>query len=100
MEIGIKSQTIMFVAKTLERLFGDDVPVEISATANGAALTAGYGSSAVTLPLATARVIEVGEVVAKVGRLICAVSAVPRREIATSPPPTIPARSSQEGGAK
>ena len=82
MEIEIKSQTIMFVAKIFERLFGDDVPVEISATANGAALTAGSGSSAATLPLATARVIEVGEVVAEVGSLIRAVSAFPRREIA------------------
>ena len=82
MEIEIKSQTIMFVAKILERLFGDDVPVEISATANGAALTAGYGSSAATLPLATARVIEVGKVVAEVGSLIRAFSAFPRREIA------------------
>lgn len=81
MEIEIKSQTIMFVAKILERLFGDNVPVEISATANGAALTAGSGSSAATLPLATARVIEVGEVVAEVGSLIRAVSAFPRREI-------------------
>ena len=82
MEIEIKSQTIMFVAKILERLTGDDVPVEISATVNGAALTAGYGSSAATLPLATARVIEVGEVVAEVGSLIRAASAFPRREIA------------------
>ena len=82
MEIEIKSQTIMFVAKIFERLFGDDVPVEISATANGAALTAGSGTSAATLPLATARVIEVGEVVAEVGSLIRAVSAFPRREIA------------------
>ena len=82
MEIEIKSRTIMFVAKILERLFGDDVPVEISATANGAALTAGSGTSAATLPLATARVIEVGEVVAEVGSLIRAVSAFPRREIA------------------
>ena len=82
MEIEIKSQTIMFVAKIFERLFGDDVPVEISATANGAALTVGSGSSAATLPLATARVIEVGEVVAEVGSLIRAVSAFPRREIA------------------
>lgn len=82
MEIEIKSQTIMFVAKILERLFGDNVPVEISATANGAALTAGSGSSAATLPLATARVIEVGEVVAEVGSLIRAVSGFPRREIA------------------
>ena len=82
MEIEIKSQTIMFVAKILERLFGDDVPVEISATANSAALTAGSGTSAATLPLATARVIEVGEVVAEVGSLIRAVSAFPRREIA------------------
>ena len=81
MEIEIKSQTIMFVAKIFKRLFGDDVPVEISATANGAALTAGSGSSAATLPLATARVIEVGEVVAEVGSLIRAVSAFPRREI-------------------
>ena len=81
MEIEIKSQTIMFVAKILERLFGDNVPVEISATANGAALTAGSGSSAATLPLATARVLEVGEVVAEVGSLIRAVSAFPRREI-------------------
>ena len=32
MEIEIKSQTIVFVAKIFERLFGDDVPVEISAT--------------------------------------------------------------------
>lgn len=70
MEIEIKSQTIMFVAKIFERLFGDDVPVEISATANGAALTAGSGTSAAPLPLATARVIEVGEVVAEVGSLI------------------------------
>lgn len=84
MEIEIKSQTIMFVAKIFERLFGDDVPVEISATANGAALTAGCGSGAATLPLATARVIEVGEVVAEVGSLIRAVSAFPRREIAIS----------------
>lgn len=82
MEIEIKSQTIVFVAKIFERLFGDDVPVEISATANGAALTAGSGTSAATLPLATARVIEVGEVVAEVGSLIRAVSAFPRREIA------------------
>lgn len=82
MEIEIKSQTIMFAAKILERLFGDNVPVEISATANGAALTAGSGSSAATLPLATARVIEVCEVVAEVGSLIRAVSAFPRREIA------------------
>jgi len=82
MEIEIKSQTIMFVAKIFERLFGDDVPVEISATANGAALTAGSGTSAATLPLATARVIEVGEVVAEVGSLLRAVSAFPRREIA------------------
>ena len=82
MEIEIKSQTIMFVAKIFERLFGDDVPVEISATANGAALTAGSGSSAATLPLATARVIEVGEVVAEVGSLIRAVSVFPSREIA------------------
>lgn len=82
MEIEIESQTIMFVAKILERLFGDNVPVEISATANGAALTAGSGSGAATLPLATARVIEVGEVVAEVGSLIRAVSAFPRREIA------------------
>ena len=82
MEIEIKSQTIVFVAMILERLFGDDVPVEISATANGAALTAGSGTSAATLPLATARVIEVGEVVAEVGSLIRAVSAFPRREIA------------------
>ena len=81
MEIEIKSQTIMFAAKIFERLFGDDVPVEISATANGAALTAGSGTSAATLPLATARVIEVGEVVAEVGSLIRAVSAFPRREI-------------------
>lgn len=82
MEIEIKSQTIMFVAKIFERLFGDDVPVEISVTANGAALTAGSGTSAATLPLATARVIEVGEVVAEVGSLIRAVSAFSRREIA------------------
>ena len=81
MEIEIKSQTIMFVAKIFERLFGDDVPVEISATVNGAALTAGVGSSAATLSLATASVIEVGEVVAEVGSLIRAVSAFPRREI-------------------
>ena len=82
MEIEIKSQTIVLVAMILERLFGDYVPVEISATANGAALTAGSGTSAATLPLATARVIEVGEVVAEVGSLIRAVSAFPRREIA------------------
>ena len=82
MEIEIKSRTIEFAAKILERLFGDDVPVEISATANGAALTAGSGTSAATLPLATARVIEVGEVVAQIGDFIRAVSAFPRREIA------------------
>ena len=82
MEIEIKSRTIEFAAKILERLFGDDVPVEISATVNGAALTAGVGSSAATLPLATARVIEVGEVVAQIGDFIRAVSAFPRREIA------------------
>ena len=84
MEIEIKSRTIEFAAKILERLFGDNVPVEISATANGAALTAGSGSSAATLPLATARVIEVGEVVAEVGSFIRAVSAFPRCEIAIS----------------
>ena len=82
MEIEIKSQTIMFVAKILERLFGDDVPVEISATANGAALTAGSGSGAASLPLANARVIEVGEVVAQIGDFIRAVSVFPRRDIA------------------
>ena len=84
MEIEIKSRTIEFAAKILERLFGDDVPVEISATVNGAALTAGVGPSAATLPLATARVIEVGEVVAQIGDFIRAVSAFPRCEIAVA----------------
>ena len=84
MEIEIKSRTIEFAAKILERLFGDDVPVEISATVNGAALTAGVGSSAASLPLANARVIEVGEVVAQIGDFIRAVSVFPRRDIAVA----------------
>lgn len=84
MEIEIKSQTIMLAAKILERLFGDDVPVEISATVNGAALTAGVGSSAASLPLANARVIEVGEVGAQIGDFIRAVSVFPRRDIAVA----------------
>lgn len=84
MEIEIKSRTIEFAAKILEQLFGDDVPVEISATVNGAALAAGVGSSAASLPLANARVIEVGEVVAQIGDFIRAVSVFPRRDIAVA----------------
>ena len=86
MEIEIKSRTIEFAAKILEDIFSEDAPnlaVEISAhKEKGVTLSAGYAGCCVTLPLATARVIEPGVGVANLGGLLAAFLALPHSEIA------------------
>ena len=88
MEIEIKSRTIEFAAKLLEDIFSEDAPnlaVEISAhKEKGVTLSAGYAGCCVTLPLATARVIEPGVGVANLGGLLAAFLALPRGEIAVA----------------
>lgn len=88
MEIEIKSRTIEFAAKILEDIFSEDAPnlaVEISAhKEKGVTLSAGYAGCCVTLPLATARVIEPGVGVANLGGLLAAFLALPRGEIAVA----------------
>ena len=87
MEIETKTRSVEYVLKAIQETFdeGERLTVEIRADSKGpVTVSAGYSGRAVSLPLASAHVVEPGVVYADNEKLLKALSALPRCEIAIS----------------